>query len=287
MDELLQQLADETGIPVDMLERSVNARAGATGKTPDAVVAEWAGAPAPEVGSAPPVAAAAPPAAPAAAEEPAAPPAEAPSLEVEVLEPVAAAEGADATPEDDLDLEPEPVAAGPGLPRWLSAAFVIVPFIAVLYALSVPNGPDCGNAGRLEVDPVTGIAVNCDLTEYGSEEVNFFSLGASLYDANCAACHGATGGGGAGPALAAGAVVSTFGSCSDHIEWVTLGSAAWPDSTYGDGGTSVAGGMPGFSAILSETELAATVLYERVAFGNVELATAETGCGLLAAGAEE
>lgn len=273
MDDLLQQLADQTGIPADLLQRSAEARAEATGGAAEAIVAGWAGAPVPDAGA---PAAAVPAAATAAAAPAAAAVEEAPSLDVEVLEPVAAAEEVEVEPEP----EPELVAVGPGLPRWLSAAFVIIPFIAVLYALSVPNGPDCGNAGRLGIDPVSGVAVNCDGTEFGSEDVNFFALGEAVYEASCAACHGPSGGGGAGPALAAGAVVSTFSSCSDHIEWVTLGSTDWPDSTYGDRGTAVAGGMPGFDSLLDGDELRAAVLYERVQFGGLDLPTAESACGL-------
>jgi hypothetical protein len=269
VDELLQQVAEQTGIPADMLERAAQARAEASGTSAEAIVAGWAGAPIPEAGAAPAAAAVTPAAASAAAAIVEA----APSLSVEVLEPVVPAEESEPAPEPELEL------IGPGLPRWLSAAFVIIPFIAILYALSVPNGPDCGNAGRLGIDVVTGEAVNCDGSEFGSEDVNIFALGQSVYDASCTACHGPTGGGGAGPALAGGAVVSTFSSCSDHIEWVTLGSAGWPDGTYGDNATTLAGGMPGFGAILESLDLTAAVLYERVAFGGEELAVAEASCG--------
>jgi len=254
-----------------MLERAARARAGASGTSAEAIVAGWAGAPIPEAGAA--SVATAPAAAPSAA----APVEEAVSgLSVEVLEPAAETEESEQEPEP----EPEPELVGPGLPRWLSAAFVIVPFIAILYALSVPNGPDCGNAGRLGLDEVTGVAVNCDGSEFGSEEVDVFALGQSVYDSTCAACHGPTGGGGAGPALAGGSVVSTFASCTDHIEWVTLGSDGWPDGTYGDNATTVAGGMPGFGALLDASDLVAAVFYERVAFGAEELTAAEASCGL-------
>jgi hypothetical protein len=274
VDELLQQVSEQTGIPVDMLERAAQARAGAGGTTAEAVVAGWAGAPVPAAGE--PAAPA--PAAPAAAPAPAAAEEAPASLEVEVL---AAAEPAAEEPEP----EPELVAAGPGIPGWLSAAFVLIPFIAVLYALYIPNGPDCGSAGRLDIDPVSGNAVNCDGSEYGFVSPDFFAIGEGVYETSfCTACHGPTGGGGSGPALAGGSVVETFPSCSDHIAWVTLGSAGWQNergSTYGDTAKTVSGGMPGFGSgatALADEELRSVVLYERVAFGGEDLAAAQSAC---------
>ena len=43
--------------------------------------------------------------------------------------------------------------------------------------------------------------------------------------------------------------------------------------------------MPGFGT-LTETELRAVVLYERVAFGGEDLAAAEADCGLMEGGEE-
>jgi len=279
VDELLKQISDQTGVPVDMLERAAAARAAAASTTTEAVVAGWAGAPVPTGDAAPATPAAAPAApAPVVASASAAPPTA--GLGVEVLEPAAPEPE---KPAEDPTPEPEGAPVGPSLPRWLNAAFVIVPFVAILYALSVPNGPDCGNSGRLGIDPVTGVAVNCDGTEFGSEELSFFSLGQAVYDASCTACHGPTGGGGAGPALAGGSVVSTFSVCSDHVEWVTLGSAGWPGSTYGDTDKSLSGGMPGFGTILEGQDIRVAVLYERVAFGGEDLGAAEVGCEFVTA----
>lgn len=276
MEELLQRVSDETGVPVGLLDRAARARAAAAGKSPEAIAAEWAGAPVPEAAAESaaqepaPAQPAAPPQAAAPAER------EEPSLEVEVLE---AGEGEE-QPAPEPEPEPEPVATGPGLPGWLAAAFVFIPFIAVIYALAIPNGPDCGSAGKLAIDPVTGAAVNCDGSEFGAEEVNFFALGRQVFDASCAVCHGAAGGGGAGPALAGGSVLMTFSSCDDHIQWVTLGSNGWPDETYGDTNKTVGGGMPSFENTLSEQDLVSAVLYERVQFGLQDLAAAESACGL-------
>ncbi len=304
MDELIQRAAEAKGLPAAMVERSAAARAKAEGKSVEDVLREWAGDEAAPAAPAEPAAAAegaAPADEPAetsegpeeaAAEEPATGP------KVEVLGP-AADEGAETTTEgEDADAtEPEPeVPVGPrgspalsGFPRWLAAAFLVVPGIAILYALLAPDGPECGVAGQLEVDPVTGQAVNCDGTEWGQEAGNNFALGEELYAARCASCHGPTGGGGVGPGFTGGAVLATFpaGSCAvadGHIAWVTLGSNGWPDPTYGATGKPVGGvgTMPPFGEALTPEEIAAVVIYERVAFGGEELAEAETDCALTA-----
>jgi len=163
---------------------------------------------------------------------------------------------------------------------WLAATFVVVPLIALLYLVSVPNGPRCGSAGRLLVDPATGEAVGCDGNPYGAGQVDDFGAGEALFAANCAICHGPEGGGGVGPAMAGGAVLETFpeGSCALQLRWVTGGSAGWPDPTYGAQGKPVKGGMPTFGASLTDREIAQVVLYERVAFGQEDLETAKADC---------
>ncbi len=80
--------------------------------------------------------------------------------------------------------------------------------------------------------------------------------------------------------MAGGTVLETFpeDACPSHIEWVALGSAGWPDDTYGAQNKPVAGGMPAFGS-LTETELAQVVLYERVEFGGEDEEAAEQECG--------
>jgi mono/diheme cytochrome c family protein len=177
--------------------------------------------------------------------------------------------------------ELEPAGALRGVPRWLAAAFVVLPSIALLYVLVLPSGPQCGSSGALAIDPATGVAVNCDGSEYGSDASDVFSIGESLYTSSgCAGCHGAGGGGGVGPAFTNGAVLATFSACTDHIEWVAIGTQAWPDATYGDTDKPAGGGgvMPGYENDLSIEEIAAVVLYERVAFGGEDRTVAEAGC---------
>jgi mono/diheme cytochrome c family protein len=97
--------------------------------------------------------------------------------------------------------------------------------------------------------------------------------GETVFAARCASCHGATGGGGVGPALAGGSVVQTFPDAADHVWWVANGSAGVSKGdTYGSadrpGGQRVsAGGMPTFGPNISATDLLAAVYYERVHFG--------------------
>ena len=170
-----------------------------------------------------------------------------------------------------------------GYPAWLAAAFVIIPILAVTYILVTPNGPDCGVAGQLRIDEATGLAVNCDGSEYGSSSVDFLALGSGQYS-GCVACHGGNGEGGVGPAFTGGAVLATFptGTCNEHVEWIRLGTSGWPDDTYGATNKPVGGGgnMPAFGNLTDE-QLAAVALYERVQFGGQPLEEAEADCGLV------
>lgn len=201
-----------------------------------------------------------------------------------VAEPIVDASSAEEPPVEEPPVEDEespPVFAG--FPRWLAASFIIIPMMALLYASLAPNGPDCGASGQLAINVTTGEAESCE-----GDASPSFSLGESIYTANCVACHSADGSGGVGPAFLGGAVLQTFSACTDHIEWVSIGTNDWPDATYGDtakpvGGTGVS--MPGYQGSLSEEEIAAVVLYERVAFGGEDITEAETTCGLLEAAA--
>jgi hypothetical protein len=285
MSDLLSTAAEAMGIPIGLVERAAQARARVEGVSTDDVLRAWAGGGAIEASGEAPAAEAAASAAPqdpptAAAER--APEPEAAAPEVEVVggddEPDADAGPVPEEPDHQSDLEPEEEAVAAGaLPRWLVSLFVIVPAFAVAYALFLPNGPNCGDAGRLAVDPVTGVAVNCDGTEYGSVIFDFFAVGAEQYQAaGCVACHGASGGGGGGfPSLQGDALLATFpaGSCDQHIEWVRLGTAGWPEGTYGANEKPVGGSgllMPGFSQLTPDL-LASVVIYERTQFGGLPL----------------
>ena len=94
-------------------------------------------------------------------------------------------------------------------------------------------------------------------------------VGELVYRAQgCSTCHGATGGGGVGPAM--DGVDATFPDFADHVEWIRTGSAPFRGQPYGATGKIATGGMPGFPN-LSEEELIAVTCHERVTLGGAEL----------------
>ena len=283
MDELLAKVAEAKGMPAALAKRSAEARAKKTGEPLESVLAEWAGVDPADVATGDRPAAAAPAPAPATAAAPADAPSEdaATADDIEVIEPTV--EDAD----DEDEAAEQPVAASSGrYPTWLAAAFLIIPLLAVTYIMIAPNGPDCGTGGQLLIDPVTGNAVNCDGSAYGTTEVDYFANGAGIYT-QCQACHSSDGSGGAGPAFVGGSLLTTFpsGSCVDQIEWIALGTVGFPDPTYGANDKPVGGFgvMPGFASSLNPEQIAEVALYERVQFGGQDLAEAEVDCGLVEA----
>ncbi|MGB5730105.1 MAG: c-type cytochrome, partial [Acidimicrobiia bacterium] len=270
---LLAAVAEARKMPESLVERSAKARAKSAGGTVDDVLLEWAREEGIDVGG---------------SDKDYVPAADQP----EDLEELVNASDVGPAPKVDIPspIEPEPIEEPepeePASPRsrypaWLAAVLVVVPLLAVLYVVVVPNQPTCGSAGQLAIDPATGNAVGCDGAAYGVDAASNFSAGAAIYDAGCAVCHGPNGGGGAGPAMAGGAVLAAFPeeACASQIEWIALGSGDWPDATYGANNTPVSGGMPGFEGQLTELEIAQVTLFERVEFGGLDVETAETACG--------
>lgn len=308
MSDQLSAAAQGMGVPEDLVMRSARARAAAAGADVDAILAAWAGGEA----------------APAAAEpEPAAEPAPVaadttepePTPQPEAPEPAPAAEvpaatpaptpvpaPATVTPEEALDYDVVVSVPTAGLkertsttiPQWLVAALLIVPLFGLLYLAG--NGTadaTCEEGGvSLRVDRATGVLENCDGSVFEGRggasggSAQFIALGSEIY-ATCAGCHGANGGGGTGPAF--GGVLNTFGSCTDHVEWVRLGSAGFQAdgrNTYGDLGTNIGGGMPGFPNLTDE-EIAAVVAFERIRFGGGNPDAVLGDCGLIEPEGEE
>ena len=77
------------------------------------------------------------------------------------------------------------------------------------------------------------------------------SIGAQLFAANCATCHGADGGGGTGPKLA-GVVAQKYPNIDDQIAIVTNGKT---------------GGMPSFGGDLTPKQIQLVVEYTRTELG--------------------
>ena len=312
----LSAAAAALGIPEAIVQRSAAARAAETGTTVDEVLAAWAG------GGSVAAAPTAPAEAPSADEEAATESEVAAEGEGELetvteevpSEPVAAtAAGAPSGPVTRSPIPAEVTAAEAAglpevitvptagirertnlaIPRWLAAVMLIIPAFA-LFALGGSATGECGEATELATNVITGQVVNCDGTEFtgsgaGGGGGDFVAMGEDVYMnvSNCDGCHGGQGQGGVGPAFSG--VVTTFGSCADHIEWVTLGSQGFLDageSTYGDTGKTIAGGMPAFGASLSEEQLASVVAFERVRFGGADPAETLTDCGLAPAEGE-
>lgn len=292
------------GLPETLVQRSAEARAAETGQSVDEILAAWAGG---EVVESAPASSAGAEDAAVPDETPADPE---PVVEIEVPEPVPAAATPVATTRAPVPSEvtpgeashlPEVITVPTAgikertnfvIPKWLTALLVIAPVLA-LFALGGSATGACGEGTELDTNVITGEIVNCDGTEFtgggaGGGGTDFIALGDQIYNGtavagvNCAGCHGANGQGtGAFPALTG--VLTTFGACGDHIEWVGLGSGGFQgrgDSTYGDTAKPIAGGMPGFAGNLTDEQLAAVSAFERVRFGGADIDETLIDCGL-------
>jgi len=183
------------------------------------------------------------------------------------------------------------------LPNWLNLSFLVIPLFILIGMINASSTQECGVKGILDVDRKSQQTVNCDGSPFegtgvSSSTVNYVALGQQIYSgaAACAGCHGANGGGGVGPAFIAGELYTTFPTCSDHAKWIQLGSAGWQSevgATYGAEDKVSIGGMPGFQGKLTEDELYAVVVFERVVFGGGQTEEVLTDCGLLEEAEEE
>ena len=305
MSELVNKVAEILKAPIDLVQRSAEARAAASGKSVDEVLSSWAGGESIEASApveAEPVAeapVAATPAEEAPVEE--APAAEAPAEEASAEEaPVAAAVTQKITKSYSVINETMGIKTNSDtlLPKWLNFSFIIIPLFILVGLISSSNTQECGERGMLNIDRKSQQAVNCDGSPYegrgvaSTNTINYIALGQEVYAgaAACAGCHGGGGGGGVGPAFTGGALYTTFPTCADHAKWIQLGSAGWQAEvgpTYGAEDTVSIGGMPGFQGKLTEDELYAVVVFERVVFGGGNTEEVLIDCGLIETEEEE
>ena len=320
----LAAAAAAMGVPEALVKRSAEARARATGTSVDDILAAWAGG-----GEAPAPAAATSAAGPdeglkSQASSPTPEPVAAAPTETSSLEPqtavVAQTSNLEArtisAPPPPTEVSPKealryPVVVSvptsglterivPTLPKWLASMLLLIPLFGLLQLFGATTN-DCGEAGELLVDRVTGALVNCDGSPFEGRGTpgggtDFIALGEQIFTGQmqgvtaCQACHGGQGQGGVGPPLTT--VRATFSSCVDHIEWVAKGTQGFQGegrSTYGDLAKPVGGGgnMPGFASDLTAEQLGAISAFERVRFGGVPAEEALADCGLAETAPEE
>ena len=296
MSDLVNKVAELLNAPVDLVQRSAEARAAASGTTVDAVLSSWAGGE--SVASAAPAAEAPKEETPVEEEV-----VEETPVEEEVVEEAPAEEkilvGATSAVRkvskqvsfvnETMDIKTN---AESKLPRWLNVSFIVIPVFILIGLISSSNTQECGERGILDIDRKSQQSVNCDGSPFegkgvaATNTINYVALGQQVYSggAACAGCHGAGGGGGVGPAFTGGALYTTFPTCADHTKWIQLGSANWQSEvgpTYGAEDTVSIGGMPGFQGKLTEDELYAVVVFERVVFGGGDTEEVLADCGLL------
>ncbi len=300
MSELVNKVAEILKAPIDLVQRSAEARAAASGKSVDEVLSSWAGGESIEA-SAPKEEAPAEEAPVEEAPVEEAPVAEAPAEEAPAEEaPVAAAVTQKITKSYSVINETMGIKTNSDtlLPKWLNFSFIIIPLFILVGLISSSNTQECGERGMLNIDRKSQQAVNCDGSPYegrgvaSTNTINYIALGQEVYAgaAACAGCHGGGGGGGVGPAFTGGALYTTFPTCADHAKWIQLGSAGWQAEvgpTYGAEDTVSIGGMPGFQGKLTEDELYAVVVFERVVFGGGNTEEVLIDCGLIETEEEE
>ena len=284
MSELLAKVAEILGAPESLVQRSAEARAEATGNTVDEVLQSWAGGEAIAAST--------------------------PEVKEEVKEEVAVVEEAPVektTKKIETVLKKVSMAnntmgiklnTDATLPRWLNFSFMIIPVFILIGMINSSGTQECGVNGILDVDRKSQQTVNCDGSPFegkgvaSTNTVNYIAVGQQVYSgaAACAGCHGANGGGGVGPSFIGGALYKTFPTCADHAKWIQLGSAGWQaevGAAYGAEDTISIGGMPGFQGKLTEEEIMAVVVFERVVFGGGDTEEVLIDCGLLESDEDE
>jgi mono/diheme cytochrome c family protein len=195
-----------------------------------------------------------------AAPEAAAPSAEASSTKA--VAPAAAASAASVEPTPPPAPEPVPAYIEAAqtrkkIPVWVLPVVAFLPLWAFLYVGSLSE-PDVELEGQL-------------------------ALGATVYQ-QCAGCHGANGGGGAGRQLNNGEVLLTFPTIEGQLEYVAVGTAGYSGKPYGNpdrpGGAHVGGSygnMPAFLGTLTPDELLSVIRHEREVIGGEMIPAEQIG----------
>ena len=300
MSDLVNKVAEILNAPVDLVQRSAEARAAASGVSVDDVLSSWAGGES--------VAASVPKEEAPVVEEITTEEEEITTEEVveeapvEEVNEVSVSSPVTRQVTKSLSFANETMGIKLNsenlLPKWLNFSFIVIPLFILVGLISSSNTQDCGERGMLNVDRKSQEAVNCDGSPYegkgvaATNTINYIAIGQEVYAgaAACAGCHGGGGGGGVGPAFIGGALYTTFPTCADHTKWIQLGSAGWQAEvgpTYGAEETVSIGGMPGFQGKLTEDELYAVVVFERVVFGGGDTEEVLRDCGLLETDEEE
>ena len=302
MSELLSKVAEILNAPESLVQRSAEARAEASGKSVDEVLQSWAGgesvaAVEKSVEKPAPVEETAPVEEPAPVEEieKKEDKNEIVSEEKEKPQTLSSSRNTKkitqkiAFANKTLNIK---VNAETTLPRWLNVSFVLIPLFIVIGIINTSSTQECGENGILDIDRKSQLTINCDGSAFegkgvgSASSINYIALGQQIYSgaAACAGCHGVNGGGGVGPAFTGGELYTTFPTCSDHALWIELGSAGWQADVgpaYGAENKVSIGGMPGFAGKLTEDELYAVVVFERVVFGGGDTNEVLEDCGLL------
>ena len=121
-------------------------------------------------------------------------------------------------------------------------------FVVCLFTSQFPpwkSNDNGGSAAAATTVPATGTTATGGTGAAGTTAAASNVDGQKLYEQNCAACHGKTGGGGIGPSLKG--IESKFPNAADEEAIVTNGQ----------------GSMPGFGGSLSAEEISAVVAYTR------------------------
>ncbi len=281
MSDLLKKVAQLLGVPENLIQRSSEARAEASGKSTEEVLQSWAGGES--------VAAEEPAEESVAAEEPAeeSVAAEEPAEESKKKAVLSKVKETVVLANQTLGIKQKEAVA---IPRWINLAFMIIPTLLLIGLVNTSNVQECGENGILAIDRKSQTTVNCDGSKFegklvSANKINYVAIGQEVYSgsAACAGCHGANGGGGVGPAFIGGELYTTFPTCSDHVKWVQLGSSGWQSEVgaeYGAENKISIGGMPGFQGKLTDEEIRAVVAFERIVFGGEATESVLIDCGL-------